>query len=234
MKAVRFVLAVVMMALFVFVSAGVHPAKAETNGGASLDVQVTQNFNHVTFVVTWVTDEPVETANWTFLFGDGTQTVLTGTRGSVSFSHDYEYVVGGIVTYHPSISLPSSIGGSSYWTDPWIGTVTIDDSPVQGYQVFLPLVVKPAPEAPTCFVNPVVVKSPNQIRFDYRWDGAFNQNFTTDFGDGSSTEELSGMSGQQSISHSFPWPGGTFTVSTDFVGPGGTTNCSVKLQINWP
>jgi len=226
MKTVRFVLVTILVTLFIF--AGVYPARADSNlPTCGWGNTVPERFqNHVEFSATWVNGS--STGEYPFDFGDSSpKYVLTGSDGGSLFGHDYPIVTGQAVTYYFGFVVYNDSGD----TRDCQGSVTIDYRP---YQVFLPLITNPVPEPPTCFVNPVVVSSPNQIRFDFKWDGAFALNHKTDFGDGTSTEELSGASGTQSVSHSFPWPGGNFVVSTDFTGPGGTTNCSLTLQINWP
>lgn len=211
----------------VLVLTGIKPAKA---GGASLEVQFTQSFNHVDFSVTWVTDEPAETANWDFLFGDGTKTVLVGVTGSETFSHDYEYMPSAVSTHYPSVSLPSS-GGSGYWTDPWQGVVIIDDRPIEPvtYKVYLPFVAKPGP-VPFCSIE-ISEQTINHVVFDVVWNGAGTGVHDFSFGDGATTQQFSGISGNGTTWHDYSWPGGDFVVTMNLSGGG---NCTAQVNIDWP
>lgn len=205
--------------------------QAETiQGGASLNVSFVQTFNHVDFTVTWATDEPVETAIWHFQFGDGTETVLSGVSGSASFSHDYAYSVGSLTTHHPSFNLPSGIGGSGYWVDPWNGVIVIDDRPKEiTYTVYLPIVSKAVPVA-SCSIL-VSQQDVNHVVFDVSWENAGSGIHQIQFGDGSYTEQFSGPDGSGATWHDYAYPGGNFIVTMELSGGG---SCFVQVNVDWP
>jgi len=189
-------------------------------GGAHLEVEFTQSFNHVVFTVTWVTDDP--NGSWPFLFGDGTEYVLVGASGSSSFTHDYAYVPGGIISYYPSISLDG-------WTDPWCGVITIDDRHNINHVVFLPAIFKPAPE-PVCSID-VSEYDKNHFVFNVTWQNAGSGVHQLLFGDGALTEQFSGTEGSGTTWHDYPYPGGQFIVSMNLSGGG---SCSTQINVYWP
>lgn len=220
---IAFVIILIMLCLPFVVSA------QSLQGGASLDVQQVQSFNHVQFHVEWITDQPVETAIWHFQFGDGTETVLLGTSGSADFSHDYAYNVGGVIIYHPSFSLPSNVGGSGFWTDPWSGTIVIDDRPIGvTYTVYLPIISKPA-QNPYCSIV-VSEQALNHVVFDVSWQNAGSGIHQIKFGDGAITEQFSGSNGSGTTWHDYPYPGGNFLIEMNLEGG----VCSTSVEIDWP
>ena len=196
-------------------------------GGAHLEVNFFQTFNHVDFTVSWTTDDPDGT--WHFLFGDGTETVLTGASGTATFSHDYAYNVGGVIAYQASIELPSA-GGSGYWADPWIGEIVIDDrSKEKTYTVYLPLIMNASP-APYCSIT-VSTQDVNHIVFDATWSGAGDGVHSFEFGDGSVTDQFSGPNGNASTWHDYAYPGGNFIITMKLDGGG---SCFTKVLVDWP
>lgn len=219
------ILIILALALMPFLTGGVSAQSLQ--GGASLEVSFIQSFNHVDFTVSWVTDDP--NGEWYFLFGDGTETVLVGATGTANFSHDYAYEIDGVITYYPSIDLPSD-GGSGSWTDPWQGTVVIDDRSIEvTYIVYLPIVMKAAP-SPHCSVL-MTEQNVNHVVFDVVWENAGSGNHTISFGDGTGTQQFSGENGSGQTWHDYSYPGGNFIISMDLSGGG---NCFTKVLINWP
>lgn len=215
----------------VFTLVGIKPAKA---GGASLDVQFVQSFNHVTFTVSWVTDEQdLSKAKWTFYFGDGSQVVLEGTTGTAQFDHDYGYNVAGVITYHPTIDLAD-------WTDPWTGCITIDDRPTEPvtYKLYLPLVMKPAQPAPDCAITATAGQLANNITFGFTCtnvpDGWAKFAFDITGHDSAQTDVLL-TGGVGFASHSYPWPTTTFTGRLTVTGLDGKGyHFDISLIVNWP
>jgi len=215
------VCSLLVLGLPVRVSAG------SLQGGAQLDVSFTQSFNHVDFTVTWVTDDP--DGAWHFLFGDNTETVLTGASGTATFSHDYAYNVGDVIAYQASIELPS-VGGSGYWTDPWTGEIVIDDrSKEETYTVYLPLVMNADP-VPYCSIT-VSTQDVNHVVFDATWSGAGDGVHSFEFGDGSVTDQFSGSNGSGLTWHDYAYPGGNFIITMELSGGG---SCFTKVLVDWP
>jgi len=193
----------------------------EPAGGAHLEVDFTQQFNHVVFTVTWVTDDP--SGAWPFHFGDGAEYVIVGESGTDTFDHDYEYNTGGIISYTAWIDL---IG----WTDPWYGVITIDDRPeIETYYTYLPLVTRSEP-IPTCSIT-ISSYDKNHFVFNLSWENAEDGYHTFYFGDGSYTQQFYGVSGSGSTWHDYPYPGGNFLTEMDLFGGG---SCSKEIFVYWP
>ena len=219
-------LAVILVAVFVIV--GFKPAKA--GGGASLEVQFTQSLNHVTFTVLWVTGGDPNSA-WPFLFGDGTQYVLVGASGTETFSHDYESVMPGVVsTYYPQINL---VG----WTDPWQGTIIIDDRPPEVYTIFFPFVSKPFVE-PQCSIN-VTEGQTNHIMFGVNCQnvsggGWAHLEFDT-LGHDSASTDLRLTNGVGFSDHTYPWPYSSFNSRLTVIGLDAKDySFDIPVEIYWP
>ncbi|OGM09052.1 hypothetical protein A2W13_03860 [Candidatus Woesebacteria bacterium RBG_16_36_11] len=189
-------------------------------GGAHLEVEFIQTFNHVVFTVTWITDDPNGT--WPFHFGDGTEYVLVGESGMETFSHDYAYTPGGIICYLASIELNG-------WTDPWSDIITIDDRPPESYFNFMPIVFKPAPIS-SCSIQ-IDEQNINYVVFDVSWQNAKDGVHTFEFGDGSMTQQFSGIEGNGQVWHDYPWPQENFIAMMQLDGGG---SCSVDIIVDWP
>lgn len=211
-------------------------AKAQTinvsQGGAHLEVTFTQTFNHVAFSVTWVTNDP--NGAWPFLFGDGTETVISGESGVISFTHDYAYDPGGIITYNPSFTLGD-------WTDPWTGIVTIDDrDPVTDtFKVFLPIVSR-APIEVVCDFRVAYNAYQNNLMLLESWctnvpDG-YNAHLKFDtLGQDDAECDLLVTDGKTGEIHAYPYPYTDFLAQYEFTDTIGTAHIFyVPVHVNWP
>ena len=93
-------------------------------------VIVKQLLNHLTFGVAWTNGQPNQAHLLTF--GDGSQTGFVGASGDTTTTHDYAYLVHGVINYTARITVTGSQGRTV--TDS-VGVV-IDDR----YKIYLPLI----------------------------------------------------------------------------------------------
>jgi hypothetical protein len=199
------------------INAMAYAQSIDPAGGAHLEVNFTQQFNHVDFTVTWVTDDP--NGAWPFHFGDEAEYVIVGESGTDSFYHNYAYNPGGVISYTAWIELEG-------WTEPWSGVITIDDRPETViYLAYLPLITKAKP-IPTCSIA-VSSHDRNHYVFDVIWENAGNGVHTFNFGDDALTEQFYGSSGSGLTWHDYAT--GIYTTRMELFGGG---SCSVKVQVN--
>lgn len=167
--------------------------------------------------------EEVEEGWYEFDFGNEiTTNIYISQTVPFSLEHWYSYEPEGMVQYTAGFE---ELG---LWTE-----VVIDDSevPAGEYKANLPLVVWSA-KLPSCSVRAEV--DSNNVRLFWTWRNATNQVWTTDFGDGSKTQQLFGTDGTEVlVEHDYPWPGGEFTASTTFEGTGEPAICSTTFDINF-